>query len=102
MFISSRHTCKYCVILEDETLSDPDVIKELNKDFISVVSYSDDNDYIPQELWRPGTPAIWFLNPDGSPMYQPLMGAYPKEPFLYALSVVKKEFKKNKESGKKK
>jgi len=101
MFISSRHTCKYCVILEEQTLSDKTIIDALNKDFISIISYSDENDYMPRELWRPGTPAIWFLNPDGSPMYQPLMGAYPKDAILQALGVVKTEFdKQNKKSGK--
>jgi len=100
MFISSRHTCKYCVILEEKTLSDATIIKALNKDFISIVSYSDENDYMPRELWRPGTPAIWFLNPDGTPMFQPLMGAYPKDAILQALGVVKTDFdKKNKKSG---
>ena len=99
MFISSRHTCKYCVILE-ETLKDKTIVKALNKDFISIVSYSDENDYMPRELWRPGTPAIWFLNPDGSPMYQPLMGAYPKDAIIQAISVVKTQFDKNNKSGK--
>ena len=101
MFISSRHTCKYCVILEEQALSDKTIIHALNKDFISIISYSDENDYMPRELWRPGTPAIWFLNPDGSPMFQPLMGAYPKDAILQALGVVKTDFdKKNKKSGK--
>jgi hypothetical protein len=100
MFISSRHTCKYCVILE-KTMQDKAIVDALNKDFISIVSYSDDNDYLPRELWRPGTPAVWFLNPDGTPMYQPLMGAYPKEAILQAIAIVKTEFdKNNKKSGK--
>jgi thioredoxin-related protein len=95
LFIYSRHTCKYCVLLEKTTLSNRDVIKKLNKEFISIVSYSDENDFIPRELWRPGTPTIWFLHPDGKPMFQPLMGAVDEVSFLKALSIVREEFDKS-------
>ncbi len=94
LFVFSRHTCKYCVILEKTTFSDKRVIKALNKDFIPIISYSDENDYTPRELWRPGTPTIWFLLPNGQPMFQPLMGAVGEEGFLEALAIVKKEFDK--------
>ena len=102
LFVFSRHTCKYCVILEKTTFSDPRVIKELNKDFVSIIAYSDDGDAMPQELWRPGTPTIWFLKPNGQPMFQPLMGAVKEDAFLEALDIVRKEFSKinKKESGK--
>jgi uncharacterized protein YyaL (SSP411 family) len=100
LFISSRHTCKYCVLLDETTLKDPKVIKGLNRDFISVTSYSDERDYMPRELWRPGTPAIWFLLPSGEPMFEPVMGAIDAKSFLQALSIVKEEF--NKRKGKKK
>lgn len=96
LFVSSRHTCRYCVQLDETTFKDKRVIQELNKDFVSVISYSDDNDYLPKELWRPGTPAIWFLLPSGEPMYQPLMGAMDAENFLKALSIVKEDFNKEK------
>ena len=92
LFVFSRHTCKYCVLLEETTFVDTTVIDSLNKDFVSIISYSDENDYTPKELWRPATPTIWFLYPDGEPMYQPLMGAVDKENFLKALSIVKESF----------
>ncbi len=102
LFIFSRHTCKYCRILEQTTLSNKKIIDILNRDYISIISYSDDNDYTPQELWRPGTPSIWFLQSSGKPMFQPVMGALGEEPFLQALGVVQKEFtdKYKKKSGK--
>ncbi|WP_294960929.1 DUF255 domain-containing protein [Sulfurimonas sp.] len=100
LFISSRHTCKFCVILENGTLKDKRVVEALNKDFISITSYSDDNDYMPKELWQPGTPAIWFLLPSGEPMYQPIMGAIDAENFLKAIAVVKTEFDNFKKTGK--
>jgi len=99
LFVFSRHTCKYCVILEETTFSDAKVIKALNRDFVSIISYSDENDYTPRELWRPGTPTIWFLSPDGRPMYQvdgnfPIMGAVKEEHFMQLLSIVKTDFTK--------
>ena len=92
LFVLSRHTCKYCVILDETTFKDKKVIEALNKDFVSIISYTDENDYTPKELWRPGTPSLWFLMPDGEPMYQPLMGAVDAENFLNALKIVKEEF----------
>ena len=92
VFISSRHSCKWCVVLDKTTLQDPKVVKALNKDFISIISYSDENDYMPRDLWRPGTPAIWFLLPDGEPMYQPLPGAVKADQMLQALAIIKEEF----------
>lgn len=95
-FVSSRHTCKYCIILDNTTFKDERVIKDLNNNFVSIISYSDEKDYIPRDLWTPGTPALWFLMPDGTPIYQPLMGAVDANNFLEALSIVKKDFNKGK------
>lgn len=94
LFVSSRHTCKYCVVLEEKTFGDQRVIKALNQDFVSFTSWSDEGDVVPQMLWRPGTPAIWFLLPSGEPMYEPLMGAVGPDDFLKALAIVKEEFNK--------
>jgi len=103
LFVFSRHTCKYCVILEKTTFADKRVIRALNKDFVSIIAYSDEGDAMPQELWRPGTPTIWFLKSNGAPMFQPLMGAVGKDAFLEALGIVKNEFdKSNKKNGKQK
>ena len=100
VFISSRHTCKFCVILDNTTLKDKRVVKALNRDYVSIIAYSDDNDYMPRELYQPGTPAIWFLLPSGEPMFQPIMGAVDAENFLKALAVVKEEFDNLSKTGK--
>ena len=92
-FVSSRHTCRYCVILEQTTFQDAQVINDLNENFVSVVAYSDENDYMPKQLWRPGTPAMWFLKPDGTPLFEPLMGAFGAKDVLQAFAQVKEEFK---------
>ncbi len=100
LFVFSRHTCKYCVLLEKTTFSDKKVIKDLNKNFVSIIAYSDEHDAMPKELWRPGTPTIWFLHSNAEPMYQPLMGAIGVKDFLQALSIVKKTFKRTTSSKK--
>mgnify|MGYP003387136064 FL=1 len=82
LFVFSRHSCHYCKILDKTTFQDKDVIKALNKDFTSIISYTDENDYTPKELWRPGTPTLWFLSPTGEPIFQPLVGAVDSENFL--------------------
>ncbi|MEE8588751.1 MAG: DUF255 domain-containing protein [Sulfurimonadaceae bacterium] len=92
LFISSRHSCKYCVILDKTTLIDPKVVYELNRNFVSIISYSDEDDYMPKELWRPGTPAIWFLDETGEPLFQPIMGAVDAKNFMMAVDIVKKEY----------
>lgn len=92
MFVISRHTCKYCVILENTTFSDAKVIDDLNKNFITAIAYTDDGDYIPRALWQPGTPATWFLAPSGEPMYQAVVGAIGPESFLGGLQSVKAKF----------
>ena len=92
VFISSRHSCKWCVVLDDTTLKDPAVVKALNDDFIAIIAYSDENDYMPRDLYRPGTPAIWFLKSDGEPMYQPIPGYIKTPQMLQALAIIKEEF----------
>lgn len=92
MFIISRHTCRYCVQLEETALSDAEVIATLNEKFIANTAYTDDNDYFPQDLWNGGTPMIWFLLPNGEPMFQPIPGAIPTKDFKEALAIVLKEY----------
>lgn len=100
LFVYSRHSCKYCKLLEETTFKNEKVIKALNRDFVSVTAYSDEGDYMPKELWRPGTPTIWFLYPSAEPMFQPLMGAVDAKNFLQALAIVHEEFAKSKKEEK--
>lgn len=102
LYIISRDTCKYCVMLKDTTLKDKTVIDELNKNFISVISWTNENDFIPDDLARatPGLPGIWFLEPNGEPMFRPVLGYLDNNRFLEALSIVKKEFGKDSKDDK--
>ncbi len=98
MFIISSHSCKYCLLLDRTTFHDSKVIKAVNRDFIAIRSWTDQRDYIPATLARntPGLPGIWFLFPDGSPMYQPLLGYIQAPNFVGALATVKTDFEKSK------
>lgn len=101
LFIYSSHTCKYCVMLENETLNNKDVVETLNKEYISIISYSDEGDFVPKELWRPGTPTIWFLDPQGRAIIKdPIMGAIDAQNFIKVLDVITREFDNVMESRK--
>jgi len=94
LFINSTHTCKFCIKLDKEIYQDKRVIEELNKNFISIISYNDEKDYLPKELYLIGTPSIWFLKSDKKPIFQSIMGYIPVEQFLKALEIVKAEYRK--------
>jgi uncharacterized protein YyaL (SSP411 family) len=96
LFIVSSTHCKYCLLLDKTTLHDPKVIQALNRDFIAIRSWADKGDYIPEAIAQhtPGLPGIWFLFPDGTPMYRPLLGYMKEGPFLNALGIVKNAFDK--------
>lgn len=94
LFVSASKSCKYCIALDKNTFKDKKVIEFLNRDFISVIAYSDEGDFIPESLYRPRTPTIWFLLPDSQKMYDPLVGAVIPEDFLQVLSIVKTQFDK--------
>jgi uncharacterized protein YyaL (SSP411 family) len=103
LFIISSHSCKYCLLLDRTTLHDDKIVKALNKDFIAIRSWTDQRDYVPQILAQntPGLPGIWFLYPNGDPMYQPLLGYVQTPDFQQAIGIVKSEFDKNKKRAKK-
>ncbi len=92
MILVTSDGCKWCDILRETTLSDSQVIAKLNKDFIIAQGYTNRGE-VPRELYTSGTPGTWFLK-NGEPMFQPLMGALPKDQYIEALDIVLKEFQK--------
>ena len=92
MFIVSSHSCRYCVMLEQETLSKLAVIEAVNESFISAIAYVDVNEYVPQDLLTGATPSIWFLMPSGEALFDPIMGAIGAGSYLKALATVKEKF----------
>ena len=105
MFVVSRHTCKYCKVLKNTTFKDKRVIKKLNKNYVTVIAWTDDGDFVPPGLYPNGTPAMWFLYKDGYMMYRnPAVGAIPADDFVKILDEVKKAFddiQKRERKGKK-
>jgi len=55
LFVISRDTCKYCVRLKNTTFKDEKVTTVINKDFIAVTSWINENDYIPYSR------STWYL-----------------------------------------
>lgn len=94
LFVFSSHSCHYCRVLDSTTFEDKKVIEALNRDYVPIISYTDEGDYTPRQLYSPGTPTMWFLNSDGTPLFQPLRGAVDAPNFLKALTIVTEEFQK--------
>ena len=94
LFVLSSHHCKWCRHLEKTTFKDPAVIKRLNKEFISITIYTDERTYYPRKLFKPGTPAIWFLDSKGEALFDAIQGSVDVENFLQALDIVKTRFDK--------
>ena len=87
-FVFSRHSCKWCRHLEATTFENAEVIDRLNGKFVNVIAYTDDGDYVPQGLWSPGTPALWFLDSSGEAMFPAIPGAVGASDFLKATGIV--------------
>jgi thioredoxin-related protein len=98
LLIVSSTKCKYCLMLDETTLRDEKVIQALNSDYVAVRAWVNKGEYVPMFIRQntPGLPGIWFLYPNGDPMYQPLLGYVKTDAFLEALKIVKEEFEKNK------
>ncbi len=94
MFIVSSHKCRYCIQLESTTLKDPKIVQKLNAEYINAIVYVDENPPFPHELYVGGTPATWFIQGNGEPLFDPVMGAVDPINFAKALDVVSKEYKK--------
>ncbi len=93
-FVVSRHSCRWCVHLERTTFRDPGVIKTLNRDFVNVIAFTDDGDFIPRDLYSPATPTLWFLDENGEPMFRPVEGAVGASDMLRAAEIVRKSYAK--------
>ncbi len=103
LFIISSDQCKYCLLLDRTTLKDAKVVEELNKNFVPIRSWTSRGDYIPREIAQntPGLPGIWFLYPNGNPIYQPLLGYVQAPNFFGALKTVEDTFAKHQANVKK-
>ena len=87
MILITSHTCRWCRKLESETLTNEDIIKRMNKDYISVHVTRGEDDY-PEALEAPGVPATYFLNSDGKPIIKKVMGYWNAEDYASFLDDV--------------
>jgi len=92
MVVITKHGCKWCEVLKNETLKDQKVVNELNRNFVAYEAVMEEGT-VPQSLMTPGTPATWFIK-GKTPMFEPVMGAVGVDDMLYALDEVKKEYAK--------
>lgn len=79
--IFDQDSCVYCDILKNDVLSDQEVQKELNENFIVLLVDINKNPDIAQKYKVYGTPTIQFLDSNGNDMDK-IEGCPPKEDFL--------------------
>lgn len=87
MVLITTKSCRWCRKLESETLTDAQVIKRLNRDYISVHLTRDVDEY-PRYLQAPGVPTTYFLNRAGQPIIKRVMGYWNVEDYLFYLDDV--------------
>jgi len=85
LFIGSAY-CKYCEKMKKTTLSDKDVLKKLNKSFVSIYM-SRDIDDIPSQFKTKPVPRHYFLTSKGKVIYTTI-GSRSKEAFFDLLEEV--------------
>lgn len=102
MFIDFTATwCGWCKKLDANTFSQPEIVKQLNNDFVPVKVWDHDKDtldldgykitvkdLIKKEFRVRGFPALWFVSPEGVRV-GPAGGYVPPDRFLTYLDIVK-------------
>jgi len=85
VFIGSAY-CRYCAKMKKTTLSDKDVLKRLNKSFVSIY-LSRDIDDIPAQFKTKPVPRHYFVDTKGKIIYTTI-GSRSKEGFFDLLDEV--------------
>jgi len=89
--MTAKH-CKYCKKMDNEVLSNEEVISTLTKNFVSV-EIDVDNDEIPLDLNRTMTPTFIFVNKNEN-IVKKVVGSWGKKDFLDILNLVVEKSKK--------
>jgi len=85
LFIGSAY-CRYCEKMKKTTFADKDVLKRLDKDFVSIYM-SRDIDDIPSQFKTKPVPRHYFLTDKGEVIYTTI-GSRSKEAFFELLDEV--------------
>jgi len=88
MLITST-SCQWCRKFEAKTLSNPDIIKLLKKDFV-LLALTRDVDYIPSQYKAKRVPKHYFLTSKGEVIYA-FLGYWSSEDFTSFIEDVKKK-----------
>ena len=103
IFIASKHECKYCKMLKETTLKDNQVIKMINKNFIPLNLYLDEEtSFVPYmvAVYTKGFPTIWFLDPHAKALFQPIGGYIGSKTMIQALDMVTQVYNEAEKKGK--
>ena len=90
---ATSKNCHYCKKMDKTVLSDNDVIKALDKDFI-LISIDVTKDNLPFGLKSTMTPTFFFLDAHKG-LIKEVAGAWHKEDFLIILKEIKILYNKN-------
>lgn len=91
IFIEAAN-CPYCEQMKDETLSDKDVVRSINNDYIALsvdIDSQDGQRYFKQVAL---TPTMYFYSPDGK-LLESLEGFQNLEFFFWGMDKAEKNFK---------
>jgi len=93
-FLLSQRQCGWCDYYQEHTLRDPQLSEYLEKHFICLKLYSEDEAY-PPALTADASPATWFLDTKGKPMFQASYGALKVKALKRYLHAVEVKFAGN-------
>jgi len=79
--------CKFCKIMEKNTLTDPRIIELLNTKFVAVKVDGDKRRDLANDFKVRGYPETWFIKSDGSRI-APAPGYWPPEEFYWLLRYI--------------
>ena len=86
--------CKFCELMEKETLTKPNIIRYLNDNFISIKVNSDAEKGLATRYLVRGLPTLWFLEKNGEKIgYHP--GYVASDMFLPYLRYIQSDKYKN-------
>ena len=86
--------CKFCQLMEKETLAKPKIIRYLNNNFISIKVNSDAEKALAARYLVRGLPTLWFLDKNGEKIgYYP--GYVESDMFLPYLRYIQSDKYKN-------
>jgi thioredoxin-related protein len=79
--------CTFCAKMDKETLKNPDIVKFLNENFISVRVNTEKEEEVARKHFVRGLPMTWFLEPNGDKISS-LPGYIPPEMFMQILQFI--------------